>query len=233
MKKKILSGILVCLSCLVLAEIASAIDESTVEQLKIDTASATVKVNTNNNKISGLYDNVVNLQNQIDSLHSLCSCDITRSEFDSLEARVSALETGSACIPNPEVCDLIDNDCNGIIDDKDVDVDGYIDSECSQYSGELPVGDCGDLNNSVNPGSFEICFDGVDNDCDGTIDEGCSACFDVDGDGYSEQSCGGTDCNDNDAGIHPGIIGDNEFGALCGNGIDEDCDGSDSICFNP
>lgn len=64
--------------------------------------------------------------------------------------------------------------------------------------------------------SAEVC-DGVDNNCDGVIDEG----FDLDGDGYS--SCAG-DCNDNDAGINPGAED------VCENGVDEDCSGSDEAC---
>jgi hypothetical protein len=50
----------------------------------------------------------------------------------------------------------------GELFDADADCDGYLISE----------GDCDDNNAAVNPGATEVC-DGVDNDCDGEVDEGC------------------------------------------------------------
>jgi hypothetical protein len=38
----------------------------------------------------------------------------------------------------------------------------------------LDSSDCDDTNNTVYPGAAEICYDGLDNDCDGTIDNGCT-----------------------------------------------------------
>ena len=67
-----------------------------------------------------------------------------------------------------EICDSLDNDCNGVIDDKDIDGDGYIDVVCGG-------GDCNDSNYNVNPGADELCTDGLDNNCDGVVNEGCSS----------------------------------------------------------
>lgn len=67
-------------------------------------------------------------------------------------------------------CDMIDSDCDGATDpvgwecncflDPDVDADGYPQSV-----------DCDDNNYYTHPGATELCFDGVDQDCDGAIDE--------------------------------------------------------------
>ncbi len=111
-----------------------------------------------------------------------------------------------------EVCDGIDNNCNGRVDETDT---------CQPMCLAL-ICECG-------YSAPERC-DGVDNDCDGLVDETCkgqtSGCLDSDGDGYvSEPSdnsmlCGPGpyDCNDTDSSIHPNAT------ELCDN-IDNDCDG--------
>ena len=59
----------------------------------------------------------------------------------------------------------------------------------------------------------ETCGDGVDNDCDGVIDNGTNA-YDDDADGYSENA---GDCDDNNVSINPAAT------ESC-NGLDDDCD---------
>jgi len=93
---------------------------------------------------------------------------------------------------------------------EDADNDGYHDASCG---GE----DCNDNNDTVNPGADEICGDGLDNTCDGVVDEGC--CSDDDGDGFLDASCGGEDCNDNNDTVNPGAD------EICGDGLDNTCDG--------
>lgn len=49
-------------------------------------------------------------------------------------------------------------------------------------------------------------------------------CWDDDNDGYGNMSCYGGDCNDTNPNINPGKFD------ICGNGVDEDCTGADSVC---
>jgi hypothetical protein len=89
-----------------------------------------------------------------------------------------------------EVCDALDNDCDGAIDDADDSVDlsggattyadqdgdGYGDSAAATLACAAPAGDvanntdCDDDDGAVNPGASEVC-DERDNDCDGAIDD--------------------------------------------------------------
>lgn len=76
------------------------------------------------------------------------------------------------------------------------------------------AGDCDDQDPSVLPGAREV-FDGLDQDCDGIVDEGTEG-YDDDGDGLSELE---GDCSDGDPSVTPA----ND--EVLGNFIDDDCDG--------
>jgi large repetitive protein len=100
-----------------------------------------------------------------------------------------------------EVCDTIDNNCNGEADEglsedfyADEDEDGYGDSNtiiqaCILAPGlSIIEGDCDDTDSELSPDSAEIC-DGIDNNCSGEIDEGVATSWypDADEDGYGDE----------------------------------------------
>jgi hypothetical protein len=88
-----------------------------------------------------------------------------------------------------EVCDGVDNDCDGDSDEgvtttwyRDADGDNYGDPDtteqaCASSDGWVQNGeDCDDGDPGVAPGVNEVCDDGVDNDCDGLTDSEDEAC---------------------------------------------------------
>jgi len=94
------------------------------------------------------------------------------------------------------------NICDEPLVIRDADDDGA--TECG--------GDCDDTLSGVHPGAPEVA-DGVDQDCDGTIDEGTEA-YDDDEDGFTEDE---GDCNDEDDRVYPGSLEDLP-------GVDQNCD---------
>ncbi|WP_240359264.1 MopE-related protein [Pyxidicoccus trucidator] len=143
-----------------------------------------------------------------------------------------------------EVCDGIDNNCAGGVDegvqstfyrDADGDGDGNANSPvsaCGQPSGYVTnASDCNDSSAAVRPGASEVC-DSVDNNCNGAVDDGVGSNWyrDADGDGYGRgtpiQACSkpsgyvatNTDCNDGSKRAYPG------YTEVCNDGINNDCD---------
>ena len=113
-----------------------------------------------------------------------------------------------------EVCDGVDNDCDGEIDGPyarggrifygDADGDGFGSENIQLEACEAPVGyaeqkwDCDEGDPDTNPDAIEVC-DGKDNDCDDVIDENTAVdatkwYADYDGDGYGDDASEYTSC---------------------------------------
>jgi len=150
-----------------------------------------------------------------------------------------------------EVCDEVDNNCDGEIDEgrtftyyPDADGDSWGDSDNAYEACEPEVGsvdrgdDCDDTDGNIYPGQEDNC-DGVDNNCNGLVDEDGKQPYypDSDGDGFGLKAapsaddlyCEGsqpdgwlldsTDCNDEDASINT------DAEEICDDGIDNNCSG--------
>jgi hypothetical protein len=150
----------------------------------------------------------------------------------------------------PEQCGGGDEDCDGLVDESDAidastyyadwDGDRYGDPNTTTLACSVPAGfvvnfkDCDDGDASISPAADEVC-DGVDEDCDGWVDDYATDATtwytDGDGDGYGEPGAtiiacnqpngtvlGGDDCDDTTAAVNPGAT------ETC-NQLDDDCDG--------
>jgi hypothetical protein len=145
----------------------------------------------------------------------------------------------------PEDCNGRDDDCDNEVDEgvrgvyyRDGDGDGFgspltVTEACEQPVGFVENdGDCDDRSDAAFPGGTEVC-DGLDNDCDGELDEVIGYFPDNDGDGHGWPdggipSCGPvppgyaantSDCDDTDPDVNP------DAAERCLDAVDNDCDG--------
>jgi hypothetical protein len=98
----------------------------------------------------------------------------------------------------------LQNQINQINQNIDNDNDGYSEN----------LGDCDDSNTSISPNITEI-LDGIDNNCDGIVDN-LPTLVDNDGDGLTEEQ---GDCDDNNPNVNPNAT------EIVNDGIDNNCDG--------
>jgi hypothetical protein len=134
-------------------------------------------------------------------LATACTPD---SDADGYDAVDDCDDLNPAVYPGaPEICDGLDNNCDGRVDEPsedgnpyyfDADRDGYGNAESIGYGCDVPYGhvhndlDCNDEDPRIHPDADEVC-DEQDNNCDGTTDEDTALDAlewyqDTDGDGY-------------------------------------------------
>ncbi len=148
----------------------------------------------------------------------------------------------------PELCNGVDDNCNGQTDEGgsaqkyylDADGDGYGTGGgqllCGTSGGytALLSGDCDDGNAAIHPNAVETC-NGKDDNCNGATDEGLAVSTfyaDTDQDGYGSgpaiSACGplgsntaivGGDCDDTNAAVNP------SKSEVCDNSLDDNCNG--------
>ncbi|NQV90598.1 FG-GAP repeat protein [Candidatus Uhrbacteria bacterium] len=148
-----------------------------------------------------------------------------------------------------ETCNGIDDNCDGGVDDEniptwyaDADADSYGNpdrtlTQCAEPDGYVENDlDCNDLDANSNPEGTEICDDGIDQDCNGIVDDADGSLTwyaDVDADGFGDadnilDTCvenpegyveNSTDCDDGNTNVNP------DAREICNDEIDNNCNG--------
>lgn len=128
------------------------------------------------------------------------NCDgIVDNVLGATSAQSAACQCYGGASPTLETCNDIDDDCDGLVDenmqccsDGDIRSCGSSTGICSPGTQQCVVGTWGFCQGGVQPGE-EICYNSLDDNCDGQVDEFCSpdfTCFN----GIQDLNEDGIDC---------------------------------------
>ncbi len=153
------------------------------------------------------------------------SCKVTNTHGTCYGTRVCAEDGLTACdakTPAQEVCDGLDNDCDGVTDEVTAK-DCLVENAFGKCKGQLVC--TGGAFVCEGPEAAAEACDGLDNDCDGQTDEGFS---DLDGDGTMD--C--VDPDDDGDGVPDGvdncpIVANPNQTDTDGDGLGDACDADD------
>ncbi|MEK7308568.1 MAG: MopE-related protein, partial [Nitrospirota bacterium] len=202
--------------------------------INITTTTATITWTTNYPATTMINDKATYNDTILDTSHSATLNGLTPSTTYTVNAisydcvankAVSSVTftTASACTPTgSEICDGLDNDCNGSIDDGLTRATACGTGECASTGTETCVAGTWS-NDTCTPGTSttEVC-DELDNDCDGQTDEGIASTATTCGVG----ECASTGTLSCVAGsMVDSCVADSPTAEVC-NGLDDDCDGA-------
>ncbi|MBT6573695.1 hypothetical protein HOM83_01505 [Candidatus Falkowbacteria bacterium] len=232
--------------CLALGECGAGTYECTADEASVICSSAPGgSEDASAPEVCG--DNLDNDCNgQVDTLDDVCACDpdmtkqcgtsdegVCQFGVQTCQADGTWNDCQGAVAPSDEVCDGVDNNCDGEVDEDLLNACG----QCGDVPAEVCDGEDNDCDGEVDEGLLNDCgqcgdapaevCDGEDNDCDGLIDESFPVGFEC----LAAGECGSgvLECNQDGTGVICSVaVGGSEDASVpevCGDNLDNDCDG--------
>ena len=179
-------------------------------------------------RCDGIDNNCNGLSDEGFNVGGVCSVGVgacsRRGHLRCSQDGLSSVCDASPGKPEPEICDRLDNDCNDKVDD------GLGDIFCGVGACKRVISSCVDGKpNSCVPGapSQELCGNGIDDNCDGKIDEGFAelgkSCYE--GIGACRQA-GKLVCSEDKLSLICSARPGEPRAEICGNKIDDNCEGT-------